>query len=208
MEHDKPFANPAFTWDTRFSNDGYWFGTEPNGFLASLAPMFTAGARALAVADGEGRNSVWLAQRGLEVDAFDISATGVAKAQELARQAGVTVNYQVADCDSWNWQPENYDIVAAIFIQFAAPEDRRRLFANMVAALKPGGHLVLQGYTPKQLDYGTGGPGILEHLYTEELLRAELPGLEFEQVRVYEEVLAEGKGHSGPSALIGVVARK
>jgi hypothetical protein len=98
--------------------------------------------------------------------------------------------------------------VVAIFVQFADPTARARLFANMVASLKPGGYLLLQGYTPKQLDYKTGGPGVLEHLYTPELLRAELPGLRIVELRHYEEELAEGARHNGMSALVGLVAQK
>ncbi|GAB3424922.1 class I SAM-dependent methyltransferase [Massilia agilis] len=208
MAHDRQFPEPAATWDQRFSQPGYVFGTEPNAFLASQRALFEPGKRALAVADGEGRNSVWLARQGLAVDAFDISPVGVDKARELARQGGVAVNYQVSDCDGWNWEPQAYDYVVAIFIQFADPAMRERLFANMARALKPGGYLVLQGYTPKQLDYNTGGPGILEHLYTPALLREAFADLEMVELREYEAQLSEGSRHIGPSALIGMVARR
>jgi SAM-dependent methyltransferase len=162
----------------------------------------------LAVADGEGRNSVWLARQGLQVDAFDLSQVGVAKARALAQQSGVDVNYAVADCDGWQWPTAVYDYVVAIFVQFADPAARARLFSNMVRALKPGGYLLLQGYTPKQLDYKTGGPGIPEHLYTPALLRQELPGVRIVELREYEEELAEGARHNGMSALVGLVGQK
>lgn len=207
MAHDRPFSDAA-QWDQRFDRPDYLFGTEPNAWLASQRALFEPGKRALAVADGEGRNSVWLARQGLQVDAFDLSPVGVAKARALARQSGVTVNYDVADCDAWEWPAAAYDYVVAIFVQFADPASRARLFANMAAALKPGGFLLLQGYTPKQLDYKTGGPDILEHLYTPELLRAELPGLRIVELRDYEEELAEGARHNGMSALVGLVAQK
>ena len=203
-----PFSQASQTWDQRFSQPDFLFGTEPNVYLASHRSLFTSGGRALAVADGEGRNSVWLATQGLAVDAFDISAIGVAKAKQLAQGAGVAVNFNVCDCDSWPWAPQAYDYVVAIFVQFADPEMRRRLFANMIATLKPGGHLILQGYTPKQLEYNTGGPRILGHLYTEELLRSEFAELQIIDLQVYDAVLDEGKQHHGPSALIGMVARK
>jgi 2-polyprenyl-3-methyl-5-hydroxy-6-metoxy-1,4-benzoquinol methylase len=208
MAHDRPFNDAAQTWDERFNRPDYLFGTAPNAWLANQRALFEPGKRALAVADGEGRNSVWLARLGLQVDAFDLSEVGVSKARALAQQSGVNVNYHVADCDEWEWQAGAYDYVVAIFVQFADPAARARLFANMVSALKPGGHLLLQGYTPKQLEYKTGGPGILEHLYTPELLRHELPGLRIVELRDYEEELTEGARHNGMSALVGLVAQK
>jgi len=160
------------------------------------------------VADGEGRNSVWLAQQRLVVDAFDVADRAVQKAQALARQAGVQVNHTVADCDGFAWPEAAYDAVAAIFVQFADPALRTRLFQRMVASLKPGGLLILQGYTPRQLDYRTGGPPILSHLYTADLLRTAFAGLTIITLSEYEADVQEGTGHSGRSALIGLVARR
>ncbi|MDE1949833.1 MAG: class I SAM-dependent methyltransferase [Burkholderiales bacterium] len=170
--------------------------------------MLPSRGRALCVADGEGRNSVWLARRGLEVEAFDVSEVGVGKARRLAAEAGVRVDYTVADCDGWPWRAAAYDLVAAIFIQFADPVQRARLFAQMREAVAPGGLIVLQGYTPQQLQYRTGGPGVLSHLYTEEGLRAEFEGWELLDLRCYDAELNEGGRHRGLSALAGLVARK
>lgn len=208
MAHDDAFRDAARTWDERFSAPGYAFGTEPNAWLARQRHLLKAGMSALAVADGEGRNSVWLARQGLAVTAFDLSPVGVAKARELARQAGVAVDFNVSDCDGWHWRPASHDVVAAIFIQFAGPAMRQRLFANMAASLKPGGYLILQGYSPRQLEYGTGGPGVLENLYSEEMLRSEFKDLRIVDLRFYEEELAEGARHRGMSALAGMVAQK
>jgi len=205
---NKAFANPAQTWDQRFSGEEFLFGTEPNAYLASQRALFQPGKKVLAVADGEGRNSVWLARHGLQVDAFDISSVGVAKAKKLAQEEKVEVNYSVSDCDSWAWPSEHYDYVVAIFVQFADPDMRQRLFANMVKTLKSGGYLILQGYTPKQLEYKTGGPGILENLYTEELLKSSFSNLRITNLRSYEAVLDEGRQHAGMSALIGMTAQK
>lgn len=162
----------------------------------------------LCVADGEGRNSVALASRGMQVDAFDISSVGVGKARKLAEAAGVSVDYSVSDCDTWPWPADTYDGIAAIFVQFADPAMRERLFANMIRALKRGGLLVLQGYTPRQLDYKTGGPGVLSHLYTAQMLREAFSAMEIIELREYEAELNEGERHRGTSALIGLVARK
>jgi SAM-dependent methyltransferase len=208
MAQDNRFDDAAKVWDERFDVPEFVFGTEPNAYLAGQAHRLRPGMRALAVADGEGRNSVWLARQGLRVDAFDISAVGVDKAAALARAAGVEVDYRVCDCEAWNWDAGAYDVIAAIFIQFAAPPLRSRLFARIREALRPGGLLILQGYTPKQLEFGTGGPGVLENLYTEDLLREEFASLQILDLNAYEATLNEGARHVGPSALIGMVARQ
>lgn len=204
----KGFANPAQTWDARFSTDDYIFGTAPNAWLTQHRDLLAPGSRVLAVADGEGRNSVWLAQQGLRVDAFDISPVGVSKAIRLANDAGVQVNYQITSAENFDWKVGEYDAVVAIFIQFADPETRATLFKRMKSALKPDGVILLQGYTPKQLDYKTGGPPNLDHLYTETLLRDAFSDMNILELQAYEAVLREGTQHSGQSALIGLVARK
>lgn len=202
------FADPAGTWNRRYETEEFLFGTEPNAWLREHAGVWQPGQRVLCVADGEGRNSVWLAGRGLLVDAFDIAEVAVAKAHRLAAARGVDVNFTVADCDHYAWPAAAYDGVAAIFVQFADPALRDRLFARMAASLKPGGTLVLQGYTPRQLAYGTGGPPIASHLYTEPMLREAFAGMEILTLREYEAEVAEGSGHRGHSALIGLVARR
>jgi len=202
------FANPADTWNQRFAGEPYLFGTAPNLWLREHAHHWRAGDRVLCVADGEGRNSVWLALRGLKVDAFDIASVGVEKARRLAFAQGAMVNYAVLDCDAGPWPEEVYDGVAAIFVQFAGPSMRERLFANMQRTLKPGGTLVLQGYTPKQLEYRTGGPPHLSHLYTQPMLRAAFAPMRILELREYEAEIAEGTGHKGHSALIGMVAQR
>jgi SAM-dependent methyltransferase len=202
------FDDAAATWNKRFGAAHYIFGTEPNEFLREQAHHLAPGGRVLCVADGEGRNSVWLACRGFRVDAFDISALGVAKARKLADEAGVAVNYAVADGDHLQWPAGAYDAVVAVFIQFADPAMRERLFANIVRALERGGVLILQGYTPRQLEYKTGGPPFESHLYTPALLRKAFAALHVVELREYEADLTEGTQHFGRSALIGLVARK
>jgi SAM-dependent methyltransferase len=202
------FGDAAATWNKRFGQDGFLFGTEPNHWLREHAHVWQPGHRVLCVADGEGRNSVWLAQRGLAVDAFDISEVGIRKAREFARERSVAVDFAVADIASVEWPQAVYDGVAAIFFQFADPALRASIFDGMVRCLKPGGTLVLQGYGLRQLEYRTGGPGIASHLYTVELLRESFAELEIVELREYEAQLAEGSGHCGQSALVGLVARK
>lgn len=206
--NDKPFPDAAAMWNQRYAGEEFLFGEAPNEYLREQAAQLPTRGRALCVADGEGRNSVWLARRGLQVDAFDIAENGVAKARRLAKRHGVTVDFAVADGDALAWPEAVYDLVVAIFVQFADPAMRGRLFANMLRALKPGGLLVLQGYTPRQLLYRTGGPQRADHLYTEGLLRKAFAALEIVDLRSYDAELREGRQHTGMSALIGMVGRR
>ena len=98
-------------WNQRYAGDELLFGEAPNDYLRAQAPRLPRHGRALCVADGEGRNSVWLARQGLQVQAFDISPVGVAKARALAARAGVQVDYEVADCDSWAWPEATFDVL-------------------------------------------------------------------------------------------------
>ena len=195
-------------WDTRYDTADYVFGTAPNAFLAAQAHRLAPGMTALAVADGEGRNGVWLAEQGLKVLAVDASANGLEKARKLATERGVALTTEQADLAHWDFGSERFDVVAAIFIQFAAPALRDRLFAGIRASLKPGGLLILQGYRPRQLEYGTGGPKQVENLYTAELLRDAFAGMALLHLSEHDETLDEGHGHRGLSALIDLVARQ
>lgn len=195
-------------WNNRFCAAGYLFGKGPNAFLASQAPRLRPGMRALCVADGEGRNSVWLAQRGLAVTAFDFSPVALAKARALAREAGVQVDYRQSDIFAWDWSVARYDVIAAIFIQFLTPAQRAAVFAGMRSALAPGGLLILQGYRPEQLGYGTGGPPQVENLYTEALLRESFADWRILHLAAHDDVVDEGEGHRGMSALIDLVAQR
>jgi 2-polyprenyl-3-methyl-5-hydroxy-6-metoxy-1,4-benzoquinol methylase len=214
IPHDSPKASPATfsdaaaTWNRRYASDEFLFGTEPNAWLREQVAAFPVGGRVLCVADGEGRNSVWLARQGFAVDAFDISERAVAKARAWAQAEGVSVNISLADVDTYAWPEGVYDGVAAIFVQFADPDTRARMFSRIIKSLKPGGVLILQGYTPKQLEYRTGGPSILSHLYTRDMLQAAFADLSILELRDYEADVREGQGHSGRSALMGLVARR
>ena len=114
------FSDAAQTWNARYAGDDYLFGTEPNAYLREQAHRWPAGSRLLCVADGEGRNSVWLARQGHRVDAFDVADSGVAKARRLAERANVQVAFDVADCDEWAWPQARYDGVIAVFILVGA----------------------------------------------------------------------------------------
>ena len=197
-------------WSTRYRDAGedYVFGTTANRFLAAQSALLGSGRTALSVADGEGRNAVWLAEQGLRVTATEISPVALEKARKLAAGRHVEVDFVLADAVAWDYPEAAFDFVVGIFIQFADPVQRERIFAGMTRALRPGGHLIVQGYTPKQLEYRTGGPSAVENLYTAELLRTAFPGLDIVHLQEYEDVLDEGVGHKGQSALVGLVARK
>lgn len=202
------FPDAREFWNQRFDREDYLFGTAPNRFLVSQAARFAKGQKVLSVADGEGRNSVWLAEQGLAVDAVEISPVAVEKAERLAARRGVAPRFHVASVLDWDFGNERYDAVAAIFIQFASPPERALLFQRIAAAIRSGGLLVMQGYTPKQLEYKTGGPPHVENMYTAELLAQSFGQFEFLHLVEHEDTLDEGSGHSGRSALIDLVARK
>lgn len=203
------FTDAKKFWDDRFNTEDFIFGTEPNEFLkASCSKYLSGDLSVLCVADGEGRNSVYLAKQGFKVESFDLSPAANEKSKRLAAKNNVNIESCISDCDSWRWAENSYDVVVAIFIQFADPDMRARLFKNMVSALKPGGFLIIQGYTPKQLEYKTGGPGQVENLYTKPMILELLTGLKILELHEHEKVLKEGNHHVGLSALIDVVAIK
>jgi SAM-dependent methyltransferase len=202
------FDDAASFWDGRYAEESYLFGTAPNAFLQREGWRLQPGWRALAVADGEGRNGVWLAEQGLQVTSIDISPRGTQKARALADARGVAPDIRTVDLTEFDMDEAAYDAVIAIFIQFAPPGTREQLFARMIRALRPGGLLFLQGYRPEQVDYGTGGPPHREHMYTMDLLEAQFAQLEWLHSASYDAPMHEGRGHDGMSALIELVARK
>ncbi len=195
-------------WDRRYEGDDYLFGTAPAAFLTRHARHLPKAGRVLAVADGEGRNSVWLAEQGLEVTAMDSSAVALDKALKLALKREVPVAFRLGDVMTWDWDAAPYDAVVAIFIQFAGPEDRVQVFRGLDRALKPGGLLMLHGYAPRQVGYGTGGPPYKENMYTLGLLRDAFEGYDIRHQADYDAEIEEGRGHSGRSGLIDFIARK
>lgn len=195
-------------WQSRFGAPGYLFGTEPNAFLKNQAHRLRPGQKALAIADGEGRNGVWLAEQGLDVLSVDFSAVAQKKASALAAQRGMKLRVEPVDLSKWQWPAAAFDVVAAIFIQISDAGLRPRIFAGIQRALKPGGLLVMQGYRPKQLEYKTDGPQEIERLYTRELLEKSFADFAAVEIIEHDSVLAEGAGHAGMSALIDLVARK
>lgn len=196
------------SWDMRYANKNYLFGKEPSHFLTERSECFKPGQVALMVADGEGRNGVYLAQRGLRVHSVDGSTVALRKARKLAQDADVQLVFEQADVTDWTWYKDSYDHVIGIMIQFADPETRTKLFENMKSAVKPGGCLLLHGYRPEQVELGTGGPPDPAYMYTEELLRTVFSDFEIIELTEEDRLVEDGVAHRGESALINLVARK
>lgn len=213
MTAEDVIAHDAVTgpkWDRNYAGPDYIFGTEPNEFLAAQANRFARRGRILVPGDGEGRNGVWLSGQGFDVVAVEASAVGVEKARALAASRGVRPNIQHANLDAWIWPVNAFDGVASIFVHFV-PSARRALHRRMLNALKPGGILVLEAFTPKHVEKRTagsrGGPPP-EMLYTEAMLRDDFIGATFELIEEADVVLDEGSRHIGRGSVVRLVLRR
>ena len=197
--------------EERYAGEEYLFGTEPNDFLAEEAARLVPGQRALAVADGEGRNGVWLAGQGLEVLSVDFSANALAKARALAAERGLTIETEQADLFAWDWPVARFDLVAAFFIQPGAAQ-QRILFAAMLAALKPGGMLIFEAHAKAQAASEFGGPDDPDHLYSAASVRQAVEGaVEGAEIVVLEEktIIRRGGRHPGKeAAVVRLIARR
>ena len=194
-------------WDERFDRTDYLYGVEPNAWLVRNRHLMVPGQTALAVADGEGRNGVWLAGQGLDVTSVDQSPVALKKALRLAMDRGVSVRTECADLTTWDWPEAAFDVVAAVFIHFR-PEIRAEMHARMLGALKPGGLMVLEAFRPEQLDHGTGGPPVREMLYTPDDLKSDFATAEILDLHEAEVDMDEGPGHKGTGATVRLAARR
>jgi SAM-dependent methyltransferase len=211
-------------WNTRYTEPGYAYGTEPNAFLVSQQSRLQPGMRALAVADGEGRNGVWLARQGLDVLSVDASEVGLRKTRALAAAKGVRVRTEQVDLVTWDWPHSEFDVVIAIYIHLA-PAHRARVHQHMLDALKPGGVVILEAFTPEQLNYKSGGPQATEMLFTVQMLRSDFDvqgctnaagagcagAVAAGEILLLEETLTdleEGVYHRGRAAVVRAVIRR
>ena len=206
-------SNEYERWEARYAAPDFIFGTAPNAFLKEKASLLRKGQSAnkqtaLSIADGEGRNGVFLAEQGLDVLSLDFSPQAQAKVRKLADERGVKLRIEQVNVIEWSYPADTFDVVAAIFIQFAAPAERAKIFAGIKRTLKKGGLLLMQGYTPKQLEYKTGGPPHLDHLYTRDMIEGAFDDFSRLDIREHESAITEGTHHVGMSALIDVVAVK
>ena len=196
----------ADQWNQRYAIDDYIYGTSANDFLVSVADRLPVG-KVLCVAEGEGRNATFLASLGHDVTAVDISSVALAKARRLADKEGLEIKTEVVDLADYEFGTEQWDAVVSIFCHLQ-PAVRQRVHEAVVASLRTGGLFVLEAYTPRQLDLGTGGPPTAELMITLETLERELAGLDFVIGRNAERVVSEGCMHTGLSAVVQVVAVK
>ena len=194
-------------WDARYLGQTYVYGTEPNDFLVAWAGQLPAAGRILCLGEGEGRNAVWLAAQGYAPVAVDASAVGLDKARRLAEARGVAITTVHADLAEFAIEPESWDAMISIFCHLP-PDLRATVHRRCVSGLRPGGVLLLEAYTPRQLGRGSGGPPTIELMMEGETLSAEFEGLEFLRLAECERAIHEGELHQGLGAVVQMVARK
>ncbi len=194
-------------WDQRYSEPGYAYGTTPNDFLVSAEQYLPRGGEVLCLAEGEGRNAVYLAAQGHQVTAVDASSVGLNKAQKLAAEYGVTIDTQCADLSVYEPGQACWAGVVSVFCHLPAPA-RRTLHQKIVHCLRPGGVLLLEAYAPEQLAYGTGGPPVIELLADMAHLQEELTGLRWQRAWSGVREVVEGCYHTGKAAVIQMIGVK
>lgn len=197
----------AKPWNDRYSGNEFYYGTEPNDFLKASVPHILPRGKVLCLAEGEGRNAVYLASLGFLVTAVDQSAEGLKKLNILAEKHAVKVDTLVADLDDFKILESHWDAIVSIWCH-VPPKLRHKLHADIVKGLKSDGVLILESYHPRQLEFKTGGPPVAELMMTRENLEIELKGLNFKVLHEIERDVQEGKGHSGMSAVTQCLARR
>lgn len=196
----------GMNWDERYSETEFAYGTRPNDFLVEVTALIPEG-RVLCICEGEGRNAVYLAEQGYAVTAVDASAVGMAKAQRLAQERGVTIETVVSDLGEFDIPADTFDAVVSIFCH--VPQDLRvKVHQQVINGLKQNGVLVLEAYFPKQLEFATGGPPTADLMMDLQSLNVELEGLELLRAEEKVREVIEGKYHTGQGAVVQVLARK
>ena len=193
-------------WNERYSASEYAYGTHPNVFFKTCLPKIPVG-NLLLPAEGEGRNAVFAASLGWQVEAFDYSEAGMQKAQALATRQDVEISYAIYDIRSFPWETAAYDVVGLFFVH-VPPDLRQFLHAQVIRTLKTGGHLILEAFAPAQLQFQSGGPRDASMLYTSELLRQDFQELEVILSDTLITTLEEGPYHSGTAAVTRLFAKK
>ena len=206
MATDK-WANPQAMWDERFSQEQPAYGEAPNSFLQAQASRLKPGMKVFVPGDGYGRNGIWLAKQGLQVHSVDLSPVGVERARKAAQAAGVQMTIDIGDLSTWSWAAGKFDAVVSIFLHLP-PGVRAKIHGSMLHALKPGGIVILEAFTPAQLQHSSGGPKQVDLLYTAELLRQDFADAEAVLLEEKEIQLDEGHMHRGPASVVHGIFRK
>ena len=200
--------NPATMWDERFARQEPVYGEEPNAFLREQALQYLkAPATVLVPGDGYGRNGLWLAKQGFKVTTVDVSPVGVERARNTASDSKIPARILLSDLNAWKWPKAEFDAVASIFLHLL-PEQRAFIHAHMLQALKSGGIVILEAFTPTQLQFASGGPKTLDLLYTTEILQRDFATADALKLEEIVTELNEGKMHSGKGAVVRAVFRK
>ncbi|MBN2689113.1 MAG: class I SAM-dependent methyltransferase [Gammaproteobacteria bacterium] len=196
-------------WNERYSGEHYVYGTEPNRFLSSVAHLLKPRSNVLCLAEGEGRNSVFLAKQGHHVSAFDISTTGREKAQRLAKENNVFVQYEICDVNDYQFGYEKWDAIISIFAHTSS-DIRDKVLPKIAKALKGGGFFILEAFHPNQVEhkYNTGGPKDVDWLVSLEELCDFFVGFEIIHAKEIERAVTEGLFHSGKAYVTQFVCRK
>ena len=206
MANDK-WANPQQMWDERFSQPGPVYGQSPNAYLQAQAFRLRPGMKVLVPGDGYGRNGLWLAKQGLQVHTVDLSPVGVERSRTAARAAGLSMTIEVGDLSTWSWPVEQFDAVVSIFLHLP-PQLRTKINSSMLGALKSGGIVIIEAFTPAQLRHSSGGPKEVQLLSTADILRQDFAIAEMLELEETEIQLDEGHGHRGTAAVVHGVFRK
>jgi len=206
MTGDK-WANPQKMWDERFGQAEPVYGKQPNAYLRAQAHCLAPGCKILVPGDGYGRNGIWLARQGFHVSTVDLSPVGVERARKSAQAAGLAMCIEAADLGIWEWPVAEFDAVASIFLHLP-PAIRPRIHAQMLGALKPDGLLIIEAFTPAQLQHSSGGPKQADLLYSAEILKKDFAAAELMELLETELDLDEGRMHRGRAAVIHGVFRK
>ena len=198
-------------WNARYQEEAFAYGKEPNVFLQKELPKLKPG-KALFPAEGEGRNAVFAAKLGWEVTAFDFSKEARKKAENLAKEMQVNLDYQVSSLEEFSAEPESFDLLVLIFAHFPAGK-RREFHRKLVTFLKPGGLLILEGFSKDHLRFNSinpkvGGPKDESMLFSLEELKGDFAGMKSLVFEEMETVLQEGEYHDGQSAVVRILAKK
>jgi len=193
-------------WDKRYDVEEYVYGEDPNTFLEENHSVLPVG-RILCLAEGEGRNAVFLARQGYEVTAVDSSSVGLTKGRRLAERHGVEVSWVHADLAEFEIGHDRWEGIVSIFCHLP-PELRHRVHAQIVPGLRPGGVLLPEGFTVDQLELGTGGPPVAELMLSQDIVQNGLSGLEFDHLEEMRRDISEGTNHLGISAVVQAIATR